>query len=409
LTASPRAAAHALRDPNFAQFWLAQAASKFGDPITVVGLAAVTYQLTGSALYTSAAVLAATLPQATFGFFAGPIVDALGPRRAMIGADFARALLIGLIPLVLQSGAPLGVAYGLVFIAGLWSAVFNPARVSVVPALLDRDRLVSGNAAVYATDRTVEIVGAIAGGLLVATIGLNVFYVDALTFLVSGSLMLRVTVAEHVARRLSLRSAVAAGRDGLRVIADSSLLMANTVFSLLAQASIPVLNGLLPVLVFRRFAAANPDVGATLFGVAEAGIAAGAVAGAVVLPRISQSLPKGRLVILGFGACGASLILAAIAPTFELLCAALFLAGVTNVLFYVPNIAILQQYAPPGVRGAVIGARISLLSLTWLPIGLLSGALADLVPVSLLIGLAGAFTLLVALVATRVPAVADVP
>ena len=187
------------------------------------------------------------------------------------------------------------------------------------------------------------------------------------------------------------------------------MLWANTVFSLLAQLSLPVLNGLLPVLVFRRFGTSEPDMGASRYGFAEAGIAAGAVVGALVLARLSRSVAKGKLVVWGFAACGASLIAVAIAPTFELLLLALVVTGLTNVVFYVPNIAILQQHAPVNVRGAVVGARISLLSLSWLPIILLGGALADVVQVSLLIGLAGAFTLLVALAGTQIRVLTDVP
>ncbi len=403
------APARALRNSNFALFWVAQAISKFGDPITVIALAAITYQMTGSALYTGAAILVATLPQATFGFIAGALADAVGHRRAMITADLARAVLIAAIPFVLELGAPLGAAYALVLVAALCGAVFNPARVSLIPALLRRDELISGNAAVYATDRTVEILGAVAGGLLVASLGVYVFYVDALTFLVSALLMLEVTVTESPPRRVSWQSAAREARAGLRIIRDSSMLFANTIFSLLGQLCIPVLNGLLPVLIFRRFGTSEPDLGASRYGFAEAGIAAGAVAGSFLLARLSPSVGKGRLVIWGFAACGVSLILAAVAPTFELLLLALVITGITNVLFFVPNMAILQQYAPPDARGAVMGARLSLLNLSWLPIILVGGALADIVDVSLLIGLAGAVTLLVALVGTRIRTLTDVP
>ena len=401
--------APALRSPNFLLFWVAQAISRFGDPMTLIGLAAITYQLTGSALYTSIAVLVATLPQATFGFFAGAIADAIGYRRAMIAADALRAVLIGSVPIVLSIGLPLAAAYVLVLLAGLCSAVFNPARVSLVPSLLGPDQLVSGNAAVHATDRTVEIVGAVVGGILVAAIGAAVFFVDALTFAMAALVMTRVRVTEARPRRISWSRTAREGREGLRAIGNSTVLFANTIFSLVAQLSVPVLNGLLPVLVFRRFAAGNAEFGVALFGFAEAGIACGAVLGSLYLGRLSRSASKGRLVISGFAMCGASLIAAAVAPTFELLLAALLVTGFANVLFFVPNIAISQQLAPPDSRGAVIGARISLLSLSWLPIVLLSGALGDRVDVSLLIGTAGAFTVAVALVGSRFRVLTEVP
>lgn len=409
MSAVPEGMRPALQNPNFALFWLAQAITKFGDPITLIGLAAITYQLTGSALYTSAAVLVASLPQATFGFFAGPIADRIGHRRAMIVADLARALLVGMIPVTVALGLPLAIAYVLVFGAGLCAALFNPARVSLLPRLLTTDRLVSGNAAVYATDRTVEILGALVGGILVATLGTAVFYVDALTFLVSGLLMTRVVAQEPPARRVSVGVTVADAVGALRVIGRSTLLRANTIFSVLAQLCIPVMNGLIPVLVFRRFSSGDTQLGAALFGTAEAAIAAGAVLGSVVIARIVRSRRKGRLVVWGFAACGLSLVAAGLAPTFPLLLLALVLTGLANVVFFVPNTAILQEQSPAAARGGVIGARISLLSLSWLPVALAAGALADVVDAGLLIGIAGAFTLLVSLIASRIPTVADVP
>lgn len=399
-----------VRDRDFQLFWLAQAVSRFGDPITVIGLAAMTYQLTESALYTSFAVMVATLPQATFGFFAGPIADALGHRRAMIVADLLRALAIGLIPPVFHFGLPLGLAYLLVFFAGLCSAVFQPARGAIIPAIVRRDQLVAANSAVYATDRTVEILGAVAGGILVATVGVGVFFIDALTFLVGGVLMAQVRVAEEAApRRISWRRAVTDAASGLRIIRRSTVLFGNTAFSLAAQLSIPVLTGLMPVYIFRRFANGDAAAGASLFGFAEAAIAAGAVAGSMFIARLSRRVHKGTLLLWGFGACGASMVAVALAPSFEVLLVVLFATGITNVLFFVPNAAIMQEYAPAQMRGMVIGARISLLHLSWLPVALIAGGLADLADVALLIGLAGAFTVMVAVVGTRIRSVSTVP
>ena len=86
-----------------------------------------------------------------------------------------------------------------------------------------------------------------------------------------------------------------------------------------------------------------------------------------------------------------------------------FLMGVANVIFVVPNITISQEVTPPQLRARVFGARIALLNLTWLPIILVSGALADRIDSGILIGIAGAVTLGTALFAARfVPAVSEV-
>ena len=146
------------RNPDFGFFWLAQAISRFGDPITLIALATVTYQRTQSALFTALAVVIATVPTAIFGFFAGAIGDALGHRRAMFLSDVARVALIGAVPVLLDLGAPLIAAYVCVFLAATFAAVFNPARIAIIPQLVPADRLAAANSTIASTDRTVEIV-----------------------------------------------------------------------------------------------------------------------------------------------------------------------------------------------------------------------------------------------------------
>jgi len=399
----------ALRSPNFALFWVAQTISRFGDPITLIALAAASFRITGSAFYTSLAVLVATVPQATFGFFAGAIADALGHRRAMVVCDVLRALLIGSVPLVLAADAPLGLAYLLVILAALCAAVFGPARLAVVPELVPAHRLTASNSLVFATDRTVEILGALAAGFLVASVSDDAFYFDALTFAVSAVLLDRLSLIEAPARAISLRRMADDAATGLRFIRRTSSLYTNTVFSLLAQLSMPVFNGLTPVLVFRRFADLDPELGASQFGAAEASFAFGAVAGGVILQRLIGRFRKGQLVVGGLVLFGLALVLVAWAPTFELFLALLVVAGITNTIFFVPNVTIAQEITPADLRGRVFGARLSLLSLSWLPVILAGGALADRFPVSVLIGVAGAFTLLIALAATQIEALSEVP
>ena len=59
----------------------------------------------------------------------------------------------------------------LAFLAGCAGAIFGPARGAIVPALLTREKLAAGNSLVYASDRAVEIGGALAGGALIVAVG----------------------------------------------------------------------------------------------------------------------------------------------------------------------------------------------------------------------------------------------
>jgi predicted MFS family arabinose efflux permease len=141
---------------------------------------------------------------------------------------------------------------------------------------------------------------------------------------------------------------------------------------------------------------------------AEGAIAAGAVAGGLlVTPQLSR-VAKGRVLLWGFAVYGVVLIVLALAPTFEIALVLFALGGIANVLFYVNNVTISQELTPPGLQARVFGARIALLNLTWLPVIVLSGALADAIGVSVLIAVAGLVTLAGAIAGSFIPVVRDV-
>ena len=397
-----------LRSPDFGALWLAQVASRFGDPITLIALAYVSYVRTHSALITALAVVMATIPNALFGVFGGVIADAVGHRRAMIACDLARVALVGLVPITIALGLPLVVPYILVFAASACGAIFNPARLALVPRIVAPHELSSANALTYSSDRAIEVLGALAAGVLVASIGERAFYVDALTFFFSAAILLRVR-ADQARRPLVLTTLGFEALEGLRFLWSHTVLRANTVFSLVCQLSLPVVSSLAPSLIFQRFSGGNAEVGASQFGIAEGAIAAGAVTSGLLLAPQLARVRKGRLLLVGFAIYGIVLIALALAPTFEVAVVLFALGGIVNVLFYVNNVTISQELTPPDLRARVFGARIALLNLSWLPVIVISGALADAVGVSLLIILAGTVTLVGSIAGAFIPIVRDVP
>jgi MFS family permease len=397
----------AFRSGNFVALWTAQIASRFGDPLTLIALAYVSYVQTRSALITALAVVIATVPNALFGFVGGAIADAVGHRRVMIACDFGRVGLVGSIPVALDLGLPLLVVYILVFAAAVCGAIFNPARLAIVPRIVGPGELTGANALIYSSDRIVEVLAAVAAGLLVAAVGDRAFYVDALSFLVSGLFLLRIRLDED-ARALAFPSLARETVEGVRFLWGNEVLRANTLLSLACQLSIPVVSSLAPTLIFRRFAGGNTELGASQFGIAEGAIAVGAIAGGLLLGPRLRHLRKGRLILAGFAAYGLVLIGLALAPSFEVALISFVLGGAANTVFYVPNITLSQEITPPELRARVFGARIALLNLSWLPVIVLSGALADSVGVSSLIVIAGAVTVVSSLLGATIRVVRDV-
>lgn len=394
----------AFRSPNFTLLWAAQVISGFGDKITIFALAFVTWELTRSAVSTTLAVVIGTVPHALFGFFGGAIADAAGHRRTMIACDLVRVLAIGVIPAVLLLGAPLWVAYVLVLVAAMCSAIFNPTRMAIIPDLVPPERLSVSNSMVFASDRTVEILGTLAAGVLVALLRESAFYIDALTFGLSALLLSRIVMVERPAQAISWGRIFADALDGVRLLRDHAVLRSNTVFALLAQLSLPIVNGLTPVLIFREY-----GLGPQHFGVTEAAIAIGAVVAGILYSALLGGVRKGRAIVAGFALLGVVMVAIAVAPSFPVAVVLFGVLGVTNVVFLIPIMTLVQEQTPAGARARVFGARFALLHLTWLPVILLTAALAEVVTVQVVFAAAGLFTLGVALVGSLFRSVRDVP
>ena len=128
----------------------------------------------------------------------------------------------------------------------------------------------------------------------------------------------------------------------------------------------------------------------------------------VVLPEYVGRVRKGQLLVGGFAIYGLLLVLLGLAPSFLPALVIFFCIGAANVTFLVPNITISIEATPSDLRARVVGVRIALLNLTWLPLVLISGALGDVVDVGVLISAAGALTVVTALVGARFPQVRDV-
>lgn len=233
-----------LRSRDFGLLWLGQAVSQVGDGLNKVALLWFVYDLTGSALKMTFIGLLQTIPPLLLGPLIGVFLDRLPKKAVMIWIDFARTLLVLLIPVLYAFEAlTLERLYALVFLVAVVSTVFGPALASSVPLIVSRSQLTSANALIQSTTNIGVLIGPAVSGLGIALIGAqNVLYVNAATFFVSALFLLPIRV-----RRLTIPDwRVAASpvfhdmREGFRFVFLQpmvlGLMVAATLYALAASA-----------------------------------------------------------------------------------------------------------------------------------------------------------------------------
>jgi DHA3 family macrolide efflux protein-like MFS transporter len=185
-----------LKTRDFGFLFAGQAISQVGDGLNRVALLWFVYELTGSALKTTAIGLLQTLPPLVLGPLLGVYLDRWPKKRVMVWVDLIRTFMVAMIPLLYALGAlTLERLYVLVFLTAIFSTVFGPALASAVPLIVPRAQLMGANALLQSTANIGVLVGPAVSGVLIAFIGAqNVLLVNAVTFFISALCLLPIRV-----------------------------------------------------------------------------------------------------------------------------------------------------------------------------------------------------------------------
>jgi len=189
---------------DFMKLWTGQSISEFGSQISALAipwLAAV--NLDAGAFEFSLRGVVQFLPFIVFALPAGVWVDRLRRRPILIFGDAARAVLLGLIP-VLWAFDALQMWHLLVisFVVGIFTVFFDVAYQSYLPSLVEREQLVEGNAKLQVTASTAQVTGpSIAGALISALTAPYAIVLDAASFVVSTLFMIPIRRVEKLPER----------------------------------------------------------------------------------------------------------------------------------------------------------------------------------------------------------------
>jgi len=184
-----------LRNRNFFLLWLGQIISQLGDRLGQMALIAFVYlRAPGSTLQIAKILSFTIIPVFIIGPLAGVYVDRWDRRRTMFACDFLRSLLVLAIPLFLFYAKSLAPVYLIIFIAFSIGRFFVPAKLSIIPDLVDKKDLLIANSLVNTTGMIAATLGFGISGVLVEWLGAKSgFYLNSLTFLVSGTLIFLIS------------------------------------------------------------------------------------------------------------------------------------------------------------------------------------------------------------------------
>jgi Na+/melibiose symporter-like transporter len=180
----------AMAVPAFRRLWVAGLISDAGDWLMFIALPLVVLQLTGSAVGTSVAFLLELMPPVLLAPVVARVVDRLPLRRVMLVAMVAQAAALPAL-LAVHNPSDLHIVYGVIIAQATFAAFFEPAKNTLLPALVPPEQLTSANALVGLNNNLGRIIGGPLSGVLLAMGGISaVALVDIVTYLLAATLVL---------------------------------------------------------------------------------------------------------------------------------------------------------------------------------------------------------------------------
>jgi len=408
------------RYPSFRYLFVGQAVSQLGSALHRIALMWLVLELTGSGLKMGSIMMVYVVPWIVFGIAAGTFVDRWDRRRVMIWADILRGVIVLSVPILAVMGY-LTYPFLLVvsFVLSTISTFYQPAKTALLPQVIYRRDLMPANSASQAVFQLTNVAGPILGGVLVGFLGSsNVFILDGVSYFFSALMILGVrlrprTEEESTAEGIHEKAGAVAPEGEERADSVGGTLL--TAWQQLVESvgegwayvkTEPALlytMGLSCILnfVFAPMSILMPilarDVlnsGAQGYGIISAGWSAGMLGGAVLIGSLRKLRPTTAinwfLPLQGIFVGVAGLIGSLWGATGAFALAGLFNAMV-NVLFF----TVFQQMVPDDKLGRV-NALMGTVSMGAQPLSFaLSGWIADLAPVPMLLaGMAVVFTAL---------------
>ncbi|MFD7235309.1 MFS transporter [Streptomyces syringium] len=276
---------------DFLRYWSANAVDLVGSGITQVALPLVAVVALHASVWQVALLSCAQkLPPLLVSLPAGALADRHRKRPVMVGAALAGGAAFLVVPIADAMGRlSLELLYAVALVSAVAEVFGSTARISFLPSLLPRSRLLEANSKLSGVNSLADSAGAQLGGALVTVLGAaHALYLDVASYLACALLLARIRTPEPAAARTAKRTTFRAEiAEGMRYVWSHPTIRPLVLAATAYVAVMAFLTTLWSVYVLRQLHYSSAALGMTL-SVAALGGFCGAL---VVRPVVARYGP----------------------------------------------------------------------------------------------------------------------
>ena len=319
--------------------------------LETVALGFFVYELTGSPFWVAFVGLVRMLPMFVLGAFVGVVADRFDRRLLLMAATALLAITYAILAaLAITENIRLWhVATG-AFLSGLMWAIDFPARRSMIAEVVQPQRVAIAMGLEMATSNFSRMLGPLAAGGFLATIGISGAYTAGVGLFTCAFLMLATL---NYSSATTTRRAVQPVRnlvEGIRYIRSDAVVVMTLAITVAMNAFAFPYSHMVPVIADEKLGA-----GALGLGLLFSAEGAGATLGSLLIAARAKAEHYTRAYVFGSLLFLLAILMFALAPWYALALALLFIGGFGTAAFGTLQSIIIITSTPPEMRGRVLG------------------------------------------------------
>ena len=338
---------------DFRLLWAGTMFSSIGMWLQMVSVSWLVLRLTESPVFVALAFGAYFLPSLFLGPFSGTLADRVNRKRLLVWVYVVQFLASGLLAtLVFTDTVEVWSVLLIVLCVGTGMSFLMPSVQTLIYDIVGPRNAQNGIALLPAAFKLVGIVGAVAGGIMIETVGMGAALLAATSSFALSVLIVSIMRYVPAAQPAVLESVVSNIVEGFKFFAHTPALVWIVGMTMIVEGLAYGSLGMLPIFADRGVL----DVGASGLGLMNGAIGLGGVLGALALASRGELRSKGRLLVAMFLIYG--LIVGGFSQSngFVLSLALLTCWGLVQGVYSTMSVLLLQQNVPNEMRGRAMGA-----------------------------------------------------
>jgi MFS family permease len=387
-----------MRDHAFRILWLASFVANLGTWMQTVGAQWFLLDSHGSAAIVAFVQAASSLPVLLLTIPAGVLAEFIDRRRLLLAVQGFQALTGGLLAAVTLTGhmTP-GLLLAFTFVLGSGSAVQLPAYQAFIPALVPRAQLGAAASLSSLGVNLARAVGPAIAGVLVTSLGVGgLFVLNAASFVVFAVAL--VTTRAPADRGQASAGFLAGLEAGGRYVRNAPTVRRILLRLVVFAAPANIVWALLPLVARRQL-----GMDAAGYGVLLGAAGVGAVAGAVLLPRVRARLSPTAMLTTSGLVYGAGMLGLGATHSPAVAIVILLPTGVAWIAVIAGLNASIQSFLPAWVRARALAIYQVVLFTTFAASAIGWGIVAQRVSLASSFSLAGLLLIVGAVAGLRWP------